>query len=141
MNLSARNQLVGTVEAVEPGAVNGVVVIAFGEQKAKADVTMEAINELGLARGVRAAVVIKATNVILAAGSERIPNISARNQFAGTVEDVLRGAVNSMVTVKLPDGNTIKGTVTNDAIEELGLGAGAPAVAVVKSTDVMVATL
>jgi len=141
MNLSARNQLVGTVTGIEAGAVNGVVVIALGDQQVKADITMEAIEELGLAEGMRVAAVIKASNVIFASGSERIPNISARNQFIGVADEVFHGAVNGFVRMKLPDGNTIKGSITNDAIEELGLVAGSPAVAIVKSSDVMVATL
>lgn len=69
---------------------------------------------------------------------ETIMKISARNQLAGTVEAVKKGAMNGHVALKLPDGSVIKGSVTNEAIEELGLVEGAAALAIAKSTDVIV---
>lgn len=138
MKISARNQLKGVVSSVVEGAVNGVVAINLGEASIKADITMEAIKELGLKEGVTAYAIIKASNVMFAAGSERIAGISARNQLAGTVEAVNKGAVNGHVTLRLADGNTIKGSITNEAIDELGLTEGAAALAIVKSTDVIV---
>lgn len=138
MKISARNQLKGVVSSVVEGAVNGVVAINLGEASIKADITMEAIKKLGLKEGVTAYAIIKASNVMFAAGSERIVGISARNQLAGTVEAVNKGAVNGHVTLKLADGSTIKGSITNEAIDELGLVEGAAALAIVKSTDVIV---
>ena len=138
MKISARNQLKGVVSSIVEGAVNGVVAIDLGEASVKADITMEAIKELGLKEGVTAYAIIKASNVMFAAGSERIAGISARNQLAGTVEAVNKGAVNGHVTLKLADGSTIKGSITNEAIDELGLVEGAAALAIVKSTDVIV---
>ena len=138
MKISARNQLKGVVSSVVEGAVNGVVTIDLDEASVKTDITMEAIKELGLKEGVTAYAIIKASNVMFAAGSERIAGISERNQLAGTVEAVNKGAVNGHVTLKLADGNTIKGSITNEAIDELGLVEGAAALAIVKSTDVIV---
>jgi molybdate transport system regulatory protein len=138
--ISARNQFVGMVENVKAGAVNGVVTIKSGNEEIKADITMESINQLGLKEGVEAAAVVKATSVMFASGSEPISNLSARNQFAGIVSNVREGAVNGHITLSLPDGNQITGSITNEAIEELGLTEGVPAIAIIKSTDVMVAT-
>ena len=112
MKISARNQLKGTVSAIAEGAVNGVVFIDLGSTVIKADITMEAINDLGLKEGTDAMAIIKASNVMFAAGSERIQGISA--------------------------GNQIMGSITNEAIEDLGLAEGAAALAIVKSTDVIV---
>lgn len=138
--ISARNQFVGMVENVKAGAVNGVVTIKSGNEEIKADITMESINQLGLKEGVEAAAVVKATSVMFASGSEPISNLSARNQFSGIVSNVRAGAVNGHITLSLPDGNQITGSITNEAIEELGLTEGVPAIAIIKSTDVMVAT-
>lgn len=138
MKISARNQLKGTISSVKEGAVNGVVAIDLGSTTVKADITMEAIKELGLAEGKEAYAIIKATNVMFAAGTERIAGISARNQIAGTVKKVTEGAVNGHVTLETEQGATIKGSITNEAIKELGLEEGKPALAVVKSTDVIV---
>ncbi len=140
MAISARNQIVGVVEGIKEGAVNGVVAVKVGDQLVKADITMEAIRELPLVSGAKVAVIIKATNVLFASGNERIMNISARNQFVGTVTKVERGAVNGHVALDFGSG-TIKGSITNEAIDELGLAEGEPAVAIIKSTDVMIATL
>ncbi len=138
MKISARNQLSGTIASVTEGAVNGVVAIDLGSTTIKADITMEAIKDLGLKEGMDAVAIVKATNVMFAAGTERIAGISARNQIAGTVVEVKEGAVNGHVTLETADGSRIKGSITNEAIEQLGLSEGDEALAIVKSTDVIV---
>ena len=65
--------------------------------------------------------------------------LSARNQFAGTVANVEAGAVNGIVTIDV-QGTPITATISMNAIKELGLEAGKAAVAVIKATEVMVAT-
>ena len=137
MQISARNQIKGTVVNVAEGAVNGIVTVSLGEDQVKANITMEAIEQLGLTEGKAAYVIVKASNVMFAAGSERIQGISARNQLAGTVCEVKKGAVNGHVAIELPSGDKIKGSITNEAIEQLGLTEGAAALAIVKSTDVI----
>lgn len=138
MRISARNILKGTVEGIAKGAVNGVVSIRVGQALVKADITMDAIGSLELAEGREAYAIIKASSVMFAAGSEPIAAISARNQLPGTVVEVNKGAVNGHVTVETSDGVRIKGSITNEAIDALGLAEGEPAIAIVKSTDVMV---
>ncbi|ACV21270.1 Molybdenum-pterin-binding protein II [Slackia heliotrinireducens] len=136
MKISARNQLKGTVVSVKEGAVNGVVAIEVGGQTLKASITMESIKELGLAEGVEAFAIVKATSVMFATG--KVEGISARNQLEGTVVKVTEGAVNGHVVLELADGNRVSGSITNEAIEDLGLAEGAKAVAIVKATDVIV---
>ena len=51
MKISARNQLKGTITNVAEGAVNGVVTISLGDERVKADITMESIEKLGLTEG------------------------------------------------------------------------------------------
>ena len=138
MRISVRNQLKGTIVKVVEGAVNGVVVISLGDEEVKADITRESIKELGLTEGKAAYAIIKATNVMFASGTERIANISARNQLAGTIVKVTEGAVNGHVSLEMADGNVVSGSITNEAIESLGLKVGDPALAVIKATDVMV---
>ena len=139
MKISARNQFAGTVVSVEKGAVNAVVAIKVAEDKViKADITCAAVEELGLQAGKECVAVIKATNVMFAEAGQHL-QISARNQFRGEVASVTEGAVNGRVALKTAYGFTISGSITNEAIRELGLEAGKPAVAFVKSTDVLVA--
>ena len=138
MKLSARNQIKGTVKSIKEGAVNAVVVICRGNHNPiKADITMEAVKELGLAEGAECYAIIKASNVMFA--TEKLAGLSARNQIAGTIVKVAEGAVNGHVTIEDADGIKITGSITNEAIEALGLAEGKPAVAIIKATDVMVA--
>ncbi len=138
MKLSARNQLKGTVSAVKDGAVNGIVSLDIGGGAISADITMASIKELGLAEGKDAIAIIKASNVMFAAGDTPIKGISARNQLVGTVSTIKKGAVNGHVTLELAGGGIVTGSITNTAIDDLGLEVGTPAVAIIKSTDVMV---
>lgn len=91
MEISARNMLKGTVSSIQEGAVNGVVTIDLHDTKVKADITMEAIRDLGLKVGEPAFAIIKASSVMFA--SESVKGISARNQLVGTVSEVKEGAV------------------------------------------------
>ncbi len=97
---------------------------------------MESVKQLELAEGKECYAVIKATNVMFA--TKRSQNISARNQIEGTVVAVKDGAVNSHVTIKDESGVRISGSITNEAIEQLGLKEGGKAAAIIKSTNVMV---
>lgn len=66
IRLSARNCLQGKVLSVTDGAVNAEVVIELaGGSKVYSIVTRDAVNELGLATGVSATAVIKASHIIL----------------------------------------------------------------------------
>ncbi|MDO4501688.1 MAG: TOBE domain-containing protein [Coriobacteriia bacterium] len=137
MKISARNQIKGTVISVTEGAVNGVVKIDLGAGNvATADITMNSIEELGLAEGKTAYAVIKATDVMFATG--KVAGLSARNQFAGTVGKLKKGAVNGRVSLNFGEGQHICGAITNASIDELGLEVGSEAVAIVKATSIMV---
>lgn len=66
IRLSARNCLEGKVLSVNDGAVNAEVVIELpGGSKVYSIVTRDAVAELGLAPGVSATAVIKASHIIL----------------------------------------------------------------------------
>lgn len=66
MRLSARNQLTGTVAAIEVGAVMTVVKVDLaGGQQVTASITKDAAEDLGLAVGSSVTAVIKSTEVML----------------------------------------------------------------------------
>jgi molybdopterin-binding protein len=66
--------------------------------------------------------------------------ISARNVFKGKVLKVVKGAVNSEVIIELPGGAQIVSIITNSSVKSLGLKKGAEAYAVIKASNVMIAT-
>jgi molybdopterin-binding protein len=65
--------------------------------------------------------------------------ISARNVLKGKVVDVTKGATTAHVRIDV-NGTVVTASITNEAVDELGLKAGMTASAVIKSSDVMVAT-
>lgn len=66
IRLSARNCLEGTVTRVTEGAVNSEVVVQLpGGTEVFSIVTRDAVEELGLAPGVAATAVVKASHIIL----------------------------------------------------------------------------
>ena len=64
--------------------------------------------------------------------------ISARNQFRGTVVSIEQGAVNGIVQIEVAPGLVISSSITNEAIQDLGLEVGGEAVALIKASSVMV---
>ena len=136
MKLSARNQFPGTVTKVADGAVNGIVTIDVNGTPVSATISMSAIHELGLEPGKKAYAVIKATEVMVGKGEHLA--LSARNQFPGKVMSVERGAVNSIVRMSILGDQMVSATISNNAVDELGLKSGDDALAVVKATSVMV---
>lgn len=69
---------------------------------------------------------------------EREEHFSARNRLRGTVTEVKIEGLIAQVELVVDEPARIVAIVTADAVDELGLQAGMPATAVVKSTSVMV---
>lgn len=65
--------------------------------------------------------------------------LSARNVLKGTVTKVVRGAVNSEVTIRLDGGTEVISIITNESVDNLGLKENVTAYAVIKASSVMVA--
>jgi molybdopterin-binding protein len=69
MDISARNQLIGTVTSVKLGTVMAEVVVDVGGREIVAAITRSSAERLGLQQGSDVTVVIKATDVMLGTGS------------------------------------------------------------------------
>ncbi|MBB3612190.1 molybdopterin-binding protein [Rhizobium sp. BK602] len=65
--------------------------------------------------------------------------ISARNRLKGKVVEVTKGATTAHVRIDIGNGSIVTSSITNEAVDELGLTVGATAYAVIKASDVMVA--
>ncbi len=141
MELSARNQVPGLITDVQKGAVNGLVIMDMDGIEFKALITNEAIVDLFLRKDVPVRAIIKASDVMFASGNEPLERFSALNQLAGTVVKVNKGDVEGLVELELPNGCHIKGTITSEAIEELELAEGKPALAIIQASDVIVLAL
>jgi len=65
--------------------------------------------------------------------------LSARNLLKGKVVSIVKGAVNSEVTIELPGGTQLVSIITNHSVESLELAEGKEAYAVIKASNIMVA--
>jgi len=140
MKTTARNQFAGTVRSAELGPVSASVIIALASgDEIAATMTTAAAKRLKLQPGKEALALVKASAVVLVtdfAGWQ----LSARNQLAGTVSRIDKGAVSSLVALTLPGGAVVTASVTNEGVEALALKVGMAATAVFKAYAVMVAT-
>ncbi|MBP1716010.1 MAG: transporter [Deltaproteobacteria bacterium] len=66
--------------------------------------------------------------------------ISARNVLQGEVKRLVHGAVNSEVTIALPGGIEVVSIITKSSAKNLALKKGKAVYAVVKASNVMIAT-
>ncbi|MEE1816180.1 TOBE domain-containing protein [Streptomyces sp. SP18ES09] len=138
MTLSIRNQLPGTVTAVTAGeAMASVKVRLDGGQDITAAITLDAVKDLGLAEGSAVKALVKSTEVALATGP--VEGISIRNQLTGSVTEVSTGGAMGSVKVSVAGGE-LTAAITKDAVEDLGLNAGSSVVALIKSTEISLAS-
>jgi molybdopterin-binding protein len=63
--------------------------------------------------------------------------ISARNRLKGKIVDVKKGAITAHVRLDV-SGTIVTASITNEAVDELGLKVGGTAYAIVKASDVMI---
>jgi molybdate transport system ATP-binding protein len=118
------------VETVQPGRVvrttDGLAAVAVGPIEVAATVSGEPPPDVY--------VCIRGEEVILLAGGDEIPRVSARNRLPGKVTAVTpEGA---LVRVRVDVGFPLVALVTRPAAEELGLAPGVRVVALVKAQAV-----
>lgn len=141
MNVSARNVFTGKITGLVDGAVNAEVELTTtGGDKIVAIVTEGSVKSLGLAVGQEAVAYVKAPWVMVLTGDANV-RFSARNQFAGKVTSVSKGAINAEVAIELPGGTVVHAVITNQAVLELGLKPGAAATALIKASHVVLGVL
>lgn len=136
MQTSARNQFLGQVTSLNLGPINAEVGVDIGGDHITALITRGSVESMGLKEGSEVYALVKASSVIVMAGDVNL-KLSARNQLRGTVADCKKGAVNGEVTLQLAGGKTVTATITNASIDGLGLKEGDPAIAVIKSSSII----
>jgi molybdopterin-binding protein len=65
--------------------------------------------------------------------------ISGRNFIPGKVLEIKEGATTAHVRVEVAGGAILTASITNEAVEELGLKTGDKVHALIKASDVMIA--
>lgn len=139
MKLSIRNQIAGTVTAVTLDEVMASVRVHLsGGQDVTAAVTVEGVRELGIEVGSAVRVLAKSTEVSLATGP--VDGLSIRNRLTGTLTEIVLGAALANVKVAVDDAE-LTAVITREAVEELGLTPGTGVTALIKSTEISLATV
>ena len=140
MKISARNVWLGKVSKIEKGAVNSVVTVALqGNDTIVSVITDNSVERLGLQPGVEVLAIVKAPAVMLGLEVDR-QKISARNILEGQVNRIVFGAVNDEVVIDLAGGNTVTSILTSASVKRLGLNEGMKISAIIKASDVLLAT-
>ena len=65
--------------------------------------------------------------------------LSARNMLSGKIVAITKGATTAHVKIEVGPETVVTASITNEAVDALGLEIGKTAWAVIKASDVMVA--
>ncbi|MEU3184162.1 TOBE domain-containing protein [Streptomyces sp. NPDC006923] len=139
MELSIRNQLPGTVTEVTPGEVMATVKVRLaGGRQITSAITLEAVQELDITAGTAVRTLVKSTEVSLATGP--VQGLSIRNRLPGTVTGLVTGTAMAAVSVGV-EGGELTAAITMDAVTDLRLTVGTAVTALIKATEVSLATV
>ncbi len=132
MQISARNQIQGTVESIVLGTVNAKVSLRLkSSNRLVSVITKEAVKNLRLEEGDSVTAIFKSSTVMLAVPGEM--QLSARNSIRGSVSHITVSEV--MVDIGFHD--VLVAVITADALKTLKLKEGSSVTAIIKSSDVM----
>lgn len=138
MQISARNNWTARVEAVDKGPVTTEVGLRLDSgEPMVSTITTGSAEALGLSIGSEVRVLVKASNVLVLAGSVDNIAASARNRFDGTIIDLEHGVVTTIVRLRSVAGTEVTASITKVSAERLGLNRGMATTALIKASDVL----
>lgn len=138
MKISARNIFDGKIVAIKKGVTTSHVLIDVRGQILTASITEESVEGLGLKVGEAVKAVIKSSDVFVAIGPDL--KISARNILSGKIVAIRKGVTTAHVLIDVK-GQIVTASITEESVEELALKVGEDVLAVIKSSDVLVAVV
>jgi molybdate transport system regulatory protein len=134
--VSARNQISGTVADIHKGAAMSVVTVSAQGHTITSAITNQALEDLGLRQHDAVIAFVKATEGIIAKGDAGAMKISARNKVSGRISRVDKGAAMATVTVDAQQWK-VTTAITRQAADDLQLAPGDQVTALFKSTEVL----
>ena len=136
LHTSAINQFRGQVTKITRGAVNTEIELSISNTATiVAHVTNDSAKKMHFKKGSYAVALIKSSWIILSKDSEVAT--SARNKLTGSITKIVKGGVNSEVSIDLGDGKTLCSVITNTSVKELKLKKGDQASALFKASSVI----
>jgi len=130
---SVRNQLFGRVTAIHTGAVNDEVMVELkGGEQIVTTLKMALIDEIGLAVGVQAVLLINSADITVTSDYNAV-QFSARNRLFGKVMRIQEELANSEIIVLLPSGEILAAMITQQSVQNLALVPNMPVCVLFKS--------
>lgn len=137
MQISARNQITGIVEAIEMGTVNAEVHIKLKSKNILVSIiTNTAVQNLDLKVGDEVIAIIKSSNVFIS--TDENLQLSARNKFQGIVDSINQGGINSEIVIDIGNGDKIVAIITTSSVNNLNIKEKSKVGAIIKASDVMI---
>ncbi len=137
MQISARNQISGTVELILNGTVNAEVYIKLKSGYTIVSViTNSAVSNLDLKIGDEVVAIFKSSTVLIT--TDISLNISARNKFQGTIDSIHKGEINSELIIDIGNGDKIASIITSNSIDRLNIKEGIQVSAIIKASDIII---
>ncbi len=120
-----------------------VTAAAGGRAGGAATVTPQGLAVLAAFRRVEAEMAAARAKLDLGLGADVFWSLgmktSARNALRGEIVRIVEGSVNAEVTLRMAGGLEIVSVVTSQSVEDLGLAVGGQAIALIKSSFVVLA--
>ncbi|QKF65618.1 transcriptional regulator, ModE family [Arcobacter venerupis] len=137
MQISARNQISGTVELIEYGKINAEVFIKLKSGYTLVSViTKTAVNNLNLKLGDEVVAIFKSSTVLIT--TDISLNISARNKFQGTIDSVNQDEINTELIIDIGNSDKIASVITTGSFDRLKMKKGTQVSAIIKASDVII---
>ncbi len=138
MRISAKNVFYGVVHNIRIENLLGEVCLELKSgHRITSVITAESVESLGLLVGEDAYAVIKASSVMISTADDRM-RISAGNQLCGRVVSIRTDAVMGEVIIDIGGGDTVAATITAGGAQDLGLGEGDEACAIIDASNVII---
>jgi molybdate transport system regulatory protein len=117
---SARNSFFGKISSIKKGDIQTKVELTtIGGDTIATVITNDSLSRLGLKAGSLITAEVKAPWVILQK-SDREPESTAENRFAGTVARINRGEITTEYVVRISDGTELCSVVTTENARQMG---------------------
>ena len=137
MQISARNQISGTIELIEHGKISAEIFIKLKSGYTLVSViTNTAANNLNLKIGDEVVAIFKSSTVLIT--TDITLNISARNKFQGTVDSVNKDEINTELIIDIGNSDKIASVITTSSFERLKIDIGTQVSAIIKASDVII---
>lgn len=134
MHISPRNQLVGTVSAIEEGAVGSIVTLNVGGgNSVTAYVSIDSVKELNLSANASAMAIFRATSVLVSTSE-----CGFQNMLKGKIVAIQEGAVCGLVKMEIASGDVVTSDALLTHIKSQGLAVGKECYMFVNPFDVVI---